>query len=306
MTMIPSGLKGLWQLPGLTCVCYGETRRLYELPGFPNELLVLCTDQTATQGFVLNGQLTGKGHLMNALNVWWHVIGLSFMNDDLIAHGRAIDEYLPPELRRNPDLQRRATVVRRLSEILPIRIVVSGYGRGGRKLAQPHIGYMTKDPNGLFSTGRNGQPDLGRHGKLIPGAAADIYKCAAHQAERQGLVLAEIQLQVGRHSHTGDVVWTGEWFTMNTANYWTQEQWDLREPKEEGGGPYCDRLLSQWTEGIGLEERDPTDDADVAYVHGHQLPATVATATMEEYSQLFTQLTTYRLSDFQRTVMKTV
>lgn len=103
----------------------GKVRNTYALPGHPDYLLVVASDRLSIFDFVLNAMVQFKGAVLTAMTIDWLINVFSDVPNHLVAYGSDIDQYLPEELRGDPDLQSRAIVVRKL-DMLPVEFVVRG------------------------------------------------------------------------------------------------------------------------------------------------------------------------------------
>src|SRR3989339_2016733 len=129
MAKIPLAVIGQ-PLQGLTLLNRGKVRETYELPGFPELLLVVASDRLSIFDFVLNALVAMKGYILTAINIFWREeVFRELFEHDLVAYGVAIDEYLPVHLRENPELQKRAVVVMRLV-MIEVELIERGYLAG--------------------------------------------------------------------------------------------------------------------------------------------------------------------------------
>lgn len=116
-------------LAGLTLIGRGKVRDRYALPGHDDLMLVVASDRVSIFDVVLNAEVPEKGPVITALSHFWDRRLAETFPTDFVAGGSKIDEYLPPALRGNVDLHKRATVVR----ILPppqdediVRFILTG------------------------------------------------------------------------------------------------------------------------------------------------------------------------------------
>lgn len=125
----------------------GKVRHTYELPGYPDLLLVLATDRLSTHNVVHRSQIPQKGVILTALTVFWFRELLAKTPNHLVAAGHDIHRYLPSSCRGVQGLEGieyRALVVERL-RMIPVEFVVREYLTGSLLNAYE----ARRDPYGL-------------------------------------------------------------------------------------------------------------------------------------------------------------
>lgn len=101
----------------------GGALNVYELPDYKEFLLLFATDMERNS----DEYAPGRGEIITALNVFLLVGPLKAFSNHLVAYGAGIDEYLPQKnLYKNPELQKRASIVKKL-EINPVDCIVFGF-----------------------------------------------------------------------------------------------------------------------------------------------------------------------------------
>ena len=216
MSVIPTHLRKPY-LTGLNLVHQGKVRDTFELPD-RNLLLPVATDRISIFDIVLNGLVRYKGEVLTALNIFWRTQVLRKLQHDLVAFGRGIDEYLPPDLRGNRNLWRRATVVRRLN-MLPVEAIVRGHLTGsglkdyqktgaicgndlpaglkdGSKLPDPIFTPSTKAEIGHDENVSAGSV-TGQFGEAIESLSLTVFSIGKHFAYSVGLIVADSKFELG-------------------------------------------------------------------------------------------------------------
>ena len=114
----------------------GKVRDTYRLPSkwhnLPNALSVV-SDRASIFDFKLGFLIPGKGEILNAFNIaakLYRRIANPASQDDLLAFGPNIDNFLSAKLRGKPELHRQATVVHVLT-MEDVECVVRGYATVG-------------------------------------------------------------------------------------------------------------------------------------------------------------------------------
>lgn len=99
----------------------GKVRDTYLLPDHPDLLLVVASDRLSTHNVLHLSEVPGKGELLTALTVFWHLGPLRGIPNHIVAYGFDVLKYVP--LGNWPkELTRCGLVVRRL-EMIPIEFV---------------------------------------------------------------------------------------------------------------------------------------------------------------------------------------
>lgn len=110
MTTLPELEEALRK--SLTLVHEGKARDTFVNPPHPAVRLVYVSDRISSHDYGLPFLMRRHGEVRNASTIYWKLkLERAGIKTDLVAHGRGIDEYLPVELRGNPMLWKRLTVV---------------------------------------------------------------------------------------------------------------------------------------------------------------------------------------------------
>lgn len=114
-------------LKALELLHRGKVRDTYEIPGHPDELLMIATDRISAYDVVIDDPIIGKGVVLTNMTLFW----LPFLKDILQNHLITADVNLYPEICRQYEkiLWTRSMLVKKLTP-LPVECIVRGYISG--------------------------------------------------------------------------------------------------------------------------------------------------------------------------------
>lgn len=311
MAHIPAGVLARQPvLPGLKLRNRGKVRDSYNLPGFPEYMLVVVSDRISVYDFVLNALIPLKGAILNAMSVFWMTNILKEFKTDLVAYGAAIDHYLPENLRKNVDLQMRATVVR----ILPapnveaiVRGHITGSGWDSYVKTSEVCGHVL--PAGLKKSQKLPEPlytpttkaDVGhdehidhRTAEMFATPSLKAFKLAADYALTRGIILADTKFE-----WSGDVL-VDEKLTPDSSRFWPvtgHEEVVARGTEPPSFDKESVRQLMGW---IKTEKLKPTNPEHVAKVDEAEVPEVGIRETTMRYRYAFWRLTGKKVEKFFR------
>lgn len=318
----------------------GKVRDTYSLPGYTNLLLAVATDRISIFDFVLGSLIAGKGAVLTALTVMWLTQAKILDNTPhhLVAFGREIDQYLPPELRNLPELQKRALVIQKL-EMLPIECVVRGYLTGsgwsayqkgggvvcghqlpaglhdGAKLPRPLFTPTTKAEEG-HDEHLPFQEVLARYGRQAALKSLSIFTTAARFAEHRGILLADTKFEFGQSG--GVYVLADEVLTPDSSRFWLAEDWKKAAAKRKSPTGYDKQSIREWGKTvatpfpqgsealvaiIGINNLSPADPEHQRFVGSVAVPVEVANPTSRRYREALNLLAGMPLECFLDSVM---
>lgn len=326
MAKIPRAvLKACSFVEGLILLCQGKVRDTYLLPDHPEALLVVASDRISIFDFVLNLLIPLKGEILNALNIFWRLKFGDEFKHDLLAYGAGIDAYLPKRLRNNPELQKRAIVVKRLN-MVPVEGIVRGYllgsGLEAYNSTSPHAICGITLPDGLVEGSEFPTPiftptnkaEVGHDVHITaesvqleyPGFGAmctGLFTEASRYAISRGMIVADTKFE-GSIDTLGD-----EWLTQDSSRIWLLKDYE----KYRVTGKLPQSLDKQRVRNAGKllyidkdesgRKRDPEDPKDLAFVHSQVFPISTAQMTTGVYRFSFWALTGQKIEDFQRQTM---
>lgn len=325
MTRIPESVKGE-PIPGLDLAHRGKVRNTYRLLD-DMHLLVEASNRVSIFDHVLAALVQQKGEVLTAMNVFWRteVMGERYQHD-LRAYGNGIDAFLPPELRGNPALQARCTVVRRL-KMLPVEAVVRGCITGTGLNAYQKTGEVCGHtlPPGLQDGDRLETPLFTpttkavvghdehwavdevrtKFGQKVEQLSLQLFTEARDFAAKQGIILADTKFECG-YDEQGVLRVADEVLTPDSSRFWDIRQWLAAQAKAERKSPqsYDKQFVREWGKTCGIDNaKKPEIDSDVDWVHAQVVPAQVLLQTTRLYRYIFWRLTGRKLEAFQRNQM---
>lgn len=311
-------------LPGLPLRGRGKVRDSYNLdyncgPDDIPRMLVVASDRCSIFDFVLNTLVPQKGEILTALNYFWikKVIG-DLCATDLVATGSAIDDYIPETLRNDPELQKRATVVRllpapELEDI--VRFILTGSGWKSYQKNRTICGH--KLPAGLTNGSLLPYPLYTPTTKAAEGhdehitADEAVTKCGfkrerlalqiaglmAYYAASRGIRLADTKFEF-----SGDVL-VDEKGTPDSSRFLDELAWQ-KAIKEGKFPPSLDKqFVRNWGINQGIDKLDPENPEHVAQAHSLTVPDYEVRMTTLIYRFIFWRLTGMKKEVFQRQEM---
>lgn len=312
----------------------GKVRDMYKLPN-PDTLLMFTSDRISIFDFVLGQEIPGKGYILNALNIFWRFhapkeIRHQLYNQDLIAYGANIDEYLPKKLRNIPELQKRATVVCKLS-MVPREIIFRDYMLGSilkdyKKGIREFCGHTLPDglhdgarlPETLFTPttkAESGHDENVTHqsfeemyGEEIKTKALNLFQTVSQYCEYKGILLADTKIEVGYKNlpnGTRDVIFrfADELFTPDSTRYFSTADWVMAQRNNQSPAPRDKQFVRNWGINIRIDKKNPANPIDVAEVQEHVIPKAIVVQTQQIYQEIFYDLTSFNIENFWRIKM---
>ncbi len=301
----------------------GKVRDSYNLPDYPNNMLVVTSDRCSIFDFVLSTLVPIKGEILTALNHFWtkNVID-EICKTDFVACGAEIDRYLPENLRNNVELQKRATVVKIVPE--PdvediVRIILTGSGFTSYQKTQSICGH--KLPAGLTNGALLPYPIYTPTTKAKVGhdehvTADSVAKKYGHRRERLSLqvalaiasyaskrkiIMADTKFEFSLDD--GTFVLADEKGTPDSSRFVDKTAW-IKALEGDQFPPSLDKqYVREWGKEFGIDKRNPEVDRDTAYVDCLEVPAFVVNMTTRIYRYIFWRLTGLRIEVYQKSNM---
>ncbi|MFZ2167781.1 MAG: phosphoribosylaminoimidazolesuccinocarboxamide synthase [Minisyncoccia bacterium] len=312
-------------LPDLELLNRGKVRDTYRLPN--GLLLIVATNGISIFDFVLNALVPEKGAILTAMSHFWLTriekeLGIP---THLVAAGPAIDPYLPAALRKNPQLQMQAMVVRKLSMTdreFVARKYLTGTGwksylktgtvcgislppglQDGDKLPQTIATPTTK-----AAEGHDEHVDAAFTQENFPEETAltlEIFEYGRKVARGRGIITADTKFEFGR-DESGNVFLADEALTPDSSRFWEHSAWRASRSlveKRKAPPSYDKQFVREWGKEQGIDQLDAKSSEDIALVQALQVPAKLIAATTQIYRYIFWRLTGMRLEQYQREVM---
>jgi phosphoribosylaminoimidazole-succinocarboxamide synthase len=271
----------------------GKVRDTYRLG--EDELLMVASDRLSAFDVVLPTPIPDKGRVLTQLSRFWFARTQSIVENHV-----ADDQELAAELvATQPDLDLRAMRVKR-AEPIAFECVVRGYLSGSGWKEYREDGTIAGEPlaPGLRESDQLPEPIFTPATKAIAGHDENIsrrelarrlgqaeasrleelslalYRFAAEDALRRGIILADTKLEFGRRD--GRLILIDEAFTPDSSRLW-----DLESYRPGGPQPSYDKqYVRDYLESIGWDKRPP----------GPSLPDEVVQGTRRRYLEALERL----------------
>ncbi len=301
----------------------GKVRDTYLLTDHPDLLLSVASDRISIFDFVLSALIPQKGEILTAMNEFWRaqIVG-DIVPHDLVAYGSGIDTYLPANLRNNRELQKRASVVRKLA-MLPIEAVVRGYLTGsgwesyqrdrmvcGHRLPEllfdgVQLPYVIFTPTTKEEEGHDEHIDadyVGRkYSPAVERISLQLYQSALGFARGRGIVLADTKFEFGTN---GSVLTLGdELLTPDSSRFWNLDEWRNAAAAYTSPSSLDKQFVREEGRRLGIKGLDPRRSEDRARVHGFEIAPSICAQTTRIYRHIFSRLAGMKLEMYQRYVM---
>ncbi|HLC85584.1 MAG TPA: phosphoribosylaminoimidazolesuccinocarboxamide synthase, partial [Candidatus Nanoarchaeia archaeon] len=272
---------------GLNLRHQGKVRDSYNLPGHPDMMLPVASDRCSVFDFVLNTLIPFKGEVLTAMSCFWiEEIISQIQATDLVAFGSKIDPYLPEELRGNPSLQKRATVVKLLEQpevedIVRLYLTGSGYESyaktgmicghklpagliDGSKLPYPIYTPTTKAMEG-HDEHIDADGVVSRYGFKRERLSLQIAQAMGSYAEHCGIILADTKFEFSS-------VLADEKGTPDSSRFWDLKAWKKAHVQGKLPPSFDKQFVREWAKKVLIQKdkdgrtRDTENPFDLEYV----------------------------------------
>jgi len=266
-----------------------------------------------------------KGIILTALSVFWFKLLETYgFKHHMVAYGSGIDEYLPPHLRGNIDLQCRAMVVKNLDMVDDTEFIYRGNITGSGLEEYDENGTICGHvlPKGLKDGDElicpldtpSSKAKVG-HDEHVPAAeiqqkyplqtylGLQIYLIMRAVAKACGIVLADTKFEFAKDGTIGDEVGTPD-----SSRFWDWVEWLFSHKAEKRKAPTSKdkQFVRAWGILMGINKKDKYDaknPEDHKRVHKLVVPKSVITMTTLIYRYIFWRLTKKTIEQFSREVM---
>lgn len=303
-------------LPGLNLISRGKVRDTYGLGN--GHLLVVATDGISIFDHVLNALVPEKGIVLNLMNYFW----LKFLapygfKTHFVEAGAAIDDYLPPHLRGDMDLQSRAMVVKSLKMSLIefiARAVLAGSAVEGYKkdccVCGHHLPPGLQDgdllpcildtPTTKAAEGHDENLPAEEIRRRYPEQTyilLQAFQIAFWHAKQKGIFIADTKFEFDEEGIIGDEI-----LTPDSSRFWEDSVWLQSRKQSERKAPpsYDKQLVREWGKGLGINKLDPKKPEEVAEVHAMKVPENLIGQTTQAYRYIFWRLAGDTIDEFRR------
>lgn len=328
MAILSALRKAVRTLAGLNLVHRGKVRDTYDLGH--GLLLIVATDAISVFDFVLNMLVPDKGYVLNAMTHFWFVYleGLG-IRTHLVAAGADIDQYLPPHLRGDTDLQKRAMVVRKLRMLewepgIGIEFVFRAYLTGGGLKEYNECGSVcgVALPPGLQDGDKldtviftpTTKPPTGKDIPIPSDAVMARYPAAVELARHADEAVTAFCLERGIVKADGKweifadekgVLYVGdEGGTPDCSRFWELVAWlASRKMCSRKAPPSFDKqYVRNAAKLLDVDKLKADSEDDAARVQALQFPDTTITETTRLYREIFSRITGMSLEEYWCTV----
>lgn len=251
------------EIKGLKKIRTGKVREVFEIG---QDLLIVTTDRISAFDYVLPSLIPYKGILLNQISLFW----FNFLKQKVENHIIQPDfDKFPKELLNYEEVLKGRSVIVKKLEILPIECIVRGYitgsawdeylktGKVGDEILPGGLELCSKFPEPLFTpttkeTEGHDQPlayseAVNRFGKetmeAIKRTSLDIYKSAADEALKKGIIIADTKFEFGFCN--GTIILADEVLTPDSSRFWFKEDYKAGQPQKSFDKQFLrDYLLS--------------------------------------------------------------
>lgn len=302
----------------------GKIRDMYLLPD-RKHLLIVATDGISIFDFVLNALVRYKGEVLTAMTIFWNQILAQYFNTHLVAFGADIDAYLPDSLRGDPDLQRRAMVVKKLDMIDDVEFIYRAILTGSGYEAYTNDGIVCghRLPSGLYNGSRlpfpldtpTSKAKVGHDQHIdafsirgkYPDASMILYQAfilAQYEAAQRGLLLLDTKFEGGVDPETGKFCIGDELLTFDSSRYAELAEFDAAAVKHKLPVSLDKQFVRNFGIEMGINKRNPEKSNDVAWVHNQVFPDSIIDRTAALCRYAFYRLSGQPLWTYQRDVLR--
>ena len=296
----------------------GKVRDAYQLS--KGKYLSVVSDRVSIFDFVLGFLVPGKGAILNAINLFMALVVLKAFKHDIVAYGAGIDKYLPEPLRGNPELQKRATVIRRI-KVLPYEGIGRNHLTGSALKPYQETGKVCgvklpaglkdgdKLPEPIFTpttkakVGHDEHVDAGKVKKEHPGFVDMVMKAAKAGYDyllNRGIILVDTKFE-GNSDCLGD-----ERLTPDSSRFVDAKAYEAHRQAGKAGFPAS--LDKQFVREEGKKRGingnlDPENEKNIETVFGMIFDPMVVKQTVQIYRYIFWRITGMRIETFQKEFM---
>lgn len=283
-------------IEGLSLIHRGKVRDVYEID--EKHLLLVATDRISAFDCVMPTQIPNKGEILTALSVFWFE-----RLEKITAHHLVTTNFdkMPEIVRRNEDLRRRSTLVKK-TKVFPVECVVRGYLEGSGWKAYQTTGEICghKLPENLLQCAKLSQPiftpatkaseghdeniseaefieTLGAEtAEKLKSISLKIYADASEYALTRGIIIADTKFEFGLNE-IGEILLIDEVLTPDSSRFWSNKTYAPGHAQPS----FDKQFLREYLETLEWNKQPPAPD----------LPEKIVSATRAGYSAAYRLLT---------------
>jgi len=126
---------------------------------------------------------------------------------------------------------------------------------------------------------------------------------SAH-AEKCGIVLADSKFEFSLDNlRSGNLILADEKGTPDSSRFWDARAWAKAQAKGKLPPSFDKQFVREWGKKAGVDKLDPQTLADLAFVDGLEVPASVTDMTTRIYRYIFWRLTGMQIETYQGAMM---
>lgn len=315
-------LTELLQDSGMELIHQGKVRDTFRIPGREMLRAILTTDRISVFNYVLPVTCPYKGDALNALSIFFRSILMQNYQNDLVAFGMGIDEFVPSRCRGNRDLQQRLMIVEDCNmvpaEAVPRECLTgTGYKRykaegdlwgislpiglhDGALLPQPYFTVTDKSDDDLpimFQDFVDSDKFSGHANEIIAISMGAFAKAQAF-ANRYGFLIADTKFEFGLN-HAGKLVLCDEVLTPDSSRFWSINSWVLAKERQQAPVGYDKQPVRDWFAPFfedlkKIKEREER----LAKVSALNVPKRLIQDTTDRYLEICSVFTGHSLQEF--------
>jgi phosphoribosylaminoimidazole-succinocarboxamide synthase len=286
----------------LRLVHRGKVRDVYEAG--EDRLLLVATDRISAFDCILPNPIPDKGVVLTQISAFWFEKLKHLTANHLIT---ADFDEMPAEVRKNPELAGRSTLVKK-TRVFPVECVVRGYLEGsgwkdyqatgkicGHELPAG-LRQCDRLPEPLFTpatkaaTGHDENISEAECAKIIGAENAeklkalslDIYREASRYALERGIIIADTKFEFGVDAD-GGILLIDEVLTPDSSRFWAAETYEPGHAQPS----FDKQFVREYLESLDWDKQPPAP----------VLPDEVVEATRNRYLKAFELLTGERLEN---------
>lgn len=272
----------------------GKVRDIYDLG---DSLLFIASDRISAFDYVLPNPIPDKGKVLTRISLFWFQYLREVVDNHVIT---AEFSEFPEALRKHPELQGRAMVVKK-ARMFPVECVARGYlsGSGWKEYRETGAVCGISLPSGLresdalpepiftpatkAETGHDINISFDQMASILDQATAealrdltlDIYKRASDHALRQGIIIADTKFEFGIYD--GKIILCDEVLTPDSSRFWPKDDYEPGRGQKSLDKQY----VRDYLEKIKWNKQPPCPE----------LPPEVIQETSRKYRDIYRRIT---------------
>lgn len=294
--MEPQTAVSQTSVEGLELIHRGKVRDVYAVG--TDKILLVATDRISAFDCIMPNPIPLKGAILTGLSVFWFDKLSNVSANHIIT--TQFDE-MPDEVRSNPELRGRSTLVHR-TKVFPVECVVRGYLEGsglkdykatgmvcGHKLPEG-LTQCDELPEPLFTpatkaaAGHDENISEEEFAGIIGQETADelkrrslaLYRTASEYAASRGIIIADTKFEFGLREN-GEILLIDEALTPDSSRFWPADSYEPGHAQPSFDKQY----LREYLETLNWDKQPPAPE----------LPQAVIEATQARYLQAYKLLT---------------